>query len=63
MEFANSIGAVFRLTSASSNIGITDLFKDLGKKFLGPNNNLIEGEAKGVKLGEEGKVTKKKKCC
>ena len=63
MEFANSIGAVFYLTSASTNIGITDLFKDLGKKFLDPNNTLSGDVSKGVKLGEGEKKEKKKKFC
>ena len=63
MEFANNIGAVFHLTSASTNIGIIDLFKDLGKKFLDPNNTLSTEDSKGVKLGEGDEKTKKKKCC
>ena len=63
MEFANSIGAVFRLTSASTNIGITELFKDLGIKFLDPNNTLSGDDSRGVKLGEGEKVKKKKKWC
>ena len=61
MEFAKKIGAVFHLTSASTNIGIIDLFKDLGKKFLGPNNTFSGNDSKGVKLGA--KIEKKKKCC
>lgn len=36
-KFAQSIGACFKLTSASSNTGIEDLFKELGKCYLDPD--------------------------
>ena len=38
-DFAKSIGAIFSLTSAQSNTGINELFKDLGRKYLDPNFN------------------------
>jgi hypothetical protein len=36
-DFAKSIGAIFRSTSAYSASGIEDLFKAIGLKFLDPN--------------------------
>ena len=35
-EFAKSIGAFFELTSASQNVGIEQLFNDLGKRYIDP---------------------------
>ena len=36
-EFANSIGAIFGLTSAQNNTGITELFSDVGNRYLDPS--------------------------
>ena len=36
-EFAESIGAVFELTSAQNNTGINELFMNCGYKYLDPN--------------------------
>ena len=36
-EFADSIGAIFELTSARNNTGINDLFQKVGNKYLDPN--------------------------
>ena len=36
-EFAQEIGAYFKLTSAATNTGILELFKELGKRYLDPN--------------------------
>ena len=36
-EFAKSINAIFALTSAQNNTGITKLFEDIGNKYLDPN--------------------------
>ena len=36
-EFAESIGAIFALTSAQTNSGINELFHDVGNKYLDPN--------------------------
>ena len=36
-EFAKSINAVFALTSAQNNTGVTKLFEDIGNKYLDPN--------------------------
>ena len=45
-DFAKSIDAVFYLTSAQSNTGITELFEDLGKKYLGQNSQTVQAGAK-----------------
>ena len=61
-NFADEIGAVFKLTSASTNTGIEDLFKAIGCKVLDPNfnpsgNNIIN------KITLDKKKDKKKKGC
>ena len=71
-EYAESIGAVFKLTSCKENIGINELFLECGKKFL-ESNNLLGNDDKGKKDNEnlkiDGKNDKnngnkgKKKCC
>ncbi len=33
-EFSNSIGAIFKYTSASNGVGIKELFMELGKQYL-----------------------------
>ena len=45
-EFASQIKAIFQLTSAKSDTGITNLFENIGKKFFDPNFNLEEVERK-----------------
>ena len=67
-QFAESIGAIFKLTSCKENIGINELFYECGKKYLevnkligkdnkGNNENLkIDGKDNNGKKG-------KKKCC
>ena len=74
-SFAKSVGAVFKLTSCKECIGIDELFKECGKKYL-EINNLIKNDNKSkndrVKLqndtndnkGNNNNGTKtKKKCC
>ena len=36
-DFAKSINAIFALTSAQNNSGVTKLFEDIGNKYLDPN--------------------------
>jgi Ras-related protein Rab-22 len=72
-EFAASIGAIFALTSAQNNSGITELFRDVGNKYLDPNfqqQMQIENEEKNpegkntnivLDQKEENKPEKKKK--
>ena len=52
-EFAESIGAVFSLTSAQNNSGIDELFKDMGKKYLCPNSSTIESDIQKLEQKEE----------
>ena len=72
-EVAESIGAIFALTSAQNNSGITELFRDVGNKYLDPNfqqQMQIENEEKNpegkynnivLDKKEENKPEKKKK--
>ena len=72
-EFAASIGAIFALTSAQNNSGISELFRDVGNKYLDPNfqqQMQIENEEKNpegkntnivLDQKEENKPEKKKK--
>ena len=39
-DFAKSIGAIFALTSAQNNSGITELFQALAKKYLHPESDI-----------------------
>jgi hypothetical protein len=48
-EYAKEIGAVFKLTSASSGTGIEEIFKSIGYKFLDPNFKEDEEGGKRVK--------------
>ena len=72
-EFAASIGAIFALTSAQNNSGISELFRDVGNKYLDPNfqqqmqmeNEEKNPEGKNTNIvldkKEENKPEKKKK--
>ena len=63
-EFANQIGAIFKSTSCSENIGIEELFKDIGTKFLNTNfSDDTSGTNKNIIIGDGGDAKKKKKCC
>ena len=66
-NFANEIGAVFKLTSASTNQGIEELFKGVGCKVLDPNYSSYDAEKKNkIVLNDDkdkNKNTKKKKGC
>ena len=70
-QYAESINAIFQLTSAKSNSGIDILFETIGKKFLkekNKNGNDMKNNKdkkvinSNIKL-EETKIEKKKKCC
>ena len=65
-SFANEIGAIFKLTSASTNSGIEELFRALGCRLLDPDYiDDIDGSNKkniNIKL-DENKAKKKKGCC
>ena len=70
-EFANSIGAIFGLTSAQNNTGINELFQDAGNKYLDPtfqqklegekNEKQQDGGQKGQKITLEKTAAKKDK--
>jgi small GTP-binding protein len=68
-KFAQSIGAVFRLTSCKESIGIDELFEECGRKYL-ETNQMISNNDKGkdgnIRLGDNSggaNPQKKKKCC
>ena len=50
-KFAESIGAVFHLTSCKETIGIDELFEECGKKYF-ELNKLVDEKGKG----KEGKI-------
>ena len=63
-KFADEIGAVFRLTSASTNTGIEELFKNIGCRILDPNyieDSENSGKNGNIKLGDNNQKQKKKK--
>ena len=74
-NFAKSIGAVFQLTSCKESIGIDELFKECGKKYLEINDlitkNIPKVKNDKVKLQNDTNNNKdnnnetktKKKCC
>ena len=74
-EFADSIDAIFTLTSAQNNSGVNKLFENIGKKFLDPNFQEKVEEVKNIreaqqsvsldrnKVKPETKEEKKKKGC
>ena len=65
-NFANEIGAVFKLTSASTNQGIEELFKGVGCRVLDPNysddaDNSEKKKDSNIKLDEKNTNKKKRK--
>ena len=62
-EYANSIGALFALTSAKSNTGVEKLFLDVGNKFLDPSFQQKKAEEKQEAQDEQNapKITLEKK--
>ena len=65
-KFADEIGAVFRLTSANTNTGIEELFKNIGCRILDPNyieDSENSGKSGNIKLGDNNDKPKKKKGC
>ena len=72
-NFAKEIGAIFRLTSCKESIGIDELFKECGEKYLKDNklisaNNSTENNKKNnnFSLKDDKKNEKKEKkdnCC
>ena len=69
-KFAESIGAIFHLTSCKESIGIDDLFEECGKKYLELNKlaTKVENEKGGsIVLNNDNNKNntsaKKNKCC
>ena len=71
-QFAESIGAVFKLTSCKENIGINELFYECGKKYLEVNKligneNKVKKDTENLKIEEKNVANNgkkgKKKCC
>ena len=65
-KYADEIGAYFKKTSASNNTGITQMFTELGKKFLDPEYKMRRETVqrpKTIKLNKNEKKERKKKCC
>lgn len=65
-NFANEIGAQFQLTSAFKNMGIDDLFRMVGCKFLDPNfqdkiNEEPKEQTKNITLNSNTQKKKKDK--
>ena len=65
-NFANEIGAQFQLTSAFKNMGIDDLFRMVGCKFLDPNfqdkiNEEPKEQTKNITLNSNTQKKKKEK--
>jgi len=72
-EFAKSIKAIFKKTSAKFGNGIDDLFNMIGKQYLNPDNSIYSNLTKEekIKYEENIKIEKiknqnkntKKRCC
>ena len=67
-NFASDIGAVFKLTSANTNIGIDELFKGLGCRVFDPNYSddsvgYLKKNNSNIKLDDQKTKEKKKKAC
>ena len=71
-KFAESIGAIFKLTSCKENIGINELFYECGKKYLEVNKligneNKVKKDTENLKIEEKNVANNgkkgKKKCC
>ena len=71
IAFAKELNAIYKRTSAKLGVGIDDLFKEIGKQFLHPENeitsNLTKEELKnkGEKLQRDKIKNEQKKrgCC
>lgn len=63
-KFAKKIGAIFHLTSAADGTGVDDIFLDIGRHFIDPNNTFKERESiNSVKLEDNLDSSGKKTCC
>lgn len=66
-KFAKEINAVFFLTSCKESIGIDDLFKECGKRYLEMNDHVKEKDKDKIVIdsnnNNNNNGNKKKKCC
>ena len=65
-KFAKEIGAFFYLTSAKESVGIEDLFREVGKKFIENKNNSSYNNDDNLvnsKLSHDKLKKNKKNCC
>ena len=60
-KFATKEGLIFKFTSALNNSGITELFKSVGNKYLGADDETPTRE--GIALNNPSNKNTKKKCC
>jgi small GTP-binding protein len=58
-KFAKSIGAIFQLTSAKNDSGITELFKNIGKKYFDPSFDYSSTDEKQQNEFEKKKIEQK----
>jgi len=58
-EWAKSINAIFALTSAQNNSGVTKLFEDIGNKYLDPNFQEKKAKENKPATGETTPQTRK----
>jgi len=62
-KFANENDAVFKLTSAMSNLGIDELFEELALKYYEncENNNYKNNHLKSIIINRKNNIEEKKK--
>ena len=64
MNFAKSIGALYRKTSAKTNVSIEQIFRDLAAKMFPDVDNYVPKHRSTVIVNKEtGETAKKKKGC
>ena len=62
-QFAESIGAVYRKTSAKTSFGIDQLFMDIAAKVTPLSTVIKESTTKKLSDKKKGSAAVKKKCC
>ena len=62
-EFADHIHAIFQNTSAASDLGINNLFDNLGRKIINPKFDYKKAERDRIKLDSKDNNEEKKGCC
>ena len=72
-KYAEEINAIFKTTSALSNVGINNLFENIAQKLLNPNydyqkegnveNDVIQDNKKGIKIDNQNNTKHQGGCC